>query len=37
VYIDAPNGVDFGFAAWMTICEEINVEKAGNPPHPRKF
>ena len=36
-FIDGPNGVNFGLAAWMNICKEINVELAGNPPYPRKF
>ena len=36
-FIDGPNGVNFGLAAWMNICREINIEMAGSPPYPRKF
>ena len=36
-FIDGPNGVNFGLAAWMNICKEINTELAGTPPFPRKF
>ena len=36
-FIDGPNGVNFGLAAWMNICKEINNELAGPPPSPESF
>ena len=35
--IDVSMGVNFGLAAWMNICREIDVQIAGNAPYPRKF